>query len=130
MQPLRSPASPLTALCWSASTTGHPDTYMGGSFAVRVSLCEARVELPRVAILHHPSAKTNTTTEPSANNLRTIGSRCPLWWFAWKKLVSRCVEFTPRRGTRGDEFCMNQRMARSSKVDLPKCLVGEASTRG
>src|SRR5215217_5497379 len=71
----------------------------------------ARVELPRVAIPHHSSAKTNTTTEPSANNLRTIGSRCPLWWFAWKKLVSRCVEFTPRRGTRGDEFCMNQWMA-------------------
>jgi hypothetical protein len=84
-----------------------PGHVYGGSFAVRVSLCEARVELPRVAIPHHPSAKTNTTTEPSANNLRTIGSRCPLWWFAWKKLVSRCVEFTPRMGTRGDESTMN-----------------------
>jgi hypothetical protein len=30
-----------------------------------------------------------------------------LWWFSWKQLVSRCVEFTPRRGTHGDESAMN-----------------------
>jgi hypothetical protein len=71
------------------------------------SLISCRESLPRVVIPHHPDAKTNNKTELSANNLRTIGSRCPSWWFAWKLLVSRCVEFTPRRGTRGDESAMN-----------------------
>ena len=80
---------------------------MGGRFAVRESLSEESVSLPRFHIPHHPNATTNTTTEPSANNLRTIGSRCSLWWLGCKLLFARCVELTPRRATHGDESAMN-----------------------
>ena len=81
--------------------------------AVRELLCETSVELPRVAIPHHPSAMSTTTTEPSANNLATIWFRSSLWVVAWKLGLSSCVALTPRRETQGDESSMNQRMTHS-----------------
>src|SRR5688572_33183977 len=79
-------------------------------------VCETSVWLPRFHIPHHPRAMITTTTEPSANNLRTIWFRCSLWLVGWKLELSRCVELMPTRETQGDESAMNLRVRQPPEV--------------
>jgi hypothetical protein len=92
---------------------------------VRESLCEARVELPRLHIPHHHIAMSTITIEPSANNLATIWLRCSLWWVGWKLELSSCVERTPTRETQGDESAMNLRGRHSPEAYSPECVEEE-----
>jgi hypothetical protein len=90
------------------SASGHPATYMGSLICCRESLL-------RVVIPHHPDAMTTNKTEPSANNLATIGSRWWLLWLAWKLPLLSRVALMPRRGTHSDELAMNQGITHSIK---------------